>query len=224
MVEKSFSAEGQEAVKSSLYQANQGLSKKHATGSGFAGFDMARHGASHTLCKDERLSRELLLDKLFKEGKAVSQNGFTLIYLESELPVFYPAQAAFSVPKRIFKKATDRNTIKRHLRESYRLNKLPLYQKLVDAKYQLIMMFVFKGKEVPKHSHVEKNVIELLQKLIDRLKWTDTLKKLNKLPLFTNYITFVADHEQKSSFRGYLLLLCYISAAEGICYVSIYNT
>jgi ribonuclease P protein component len=169
MVEKSFNADAQGAAKSSLYQAKQGLSKKHAPG-GFAGFDMARFGSSLSLCKDERLSRELLLDKLFKEGKSVSQDGFTLVFLRVELPVFYPAQAAFSVPKRYFKKATDRNTIKRHLREAYRKHKIPLYQKLVDNKYQLALMLIFKGKEVPEHTRVEKNVAELIAKLIERLK------------------------------------------------------
>jgi len=169
MVEKSLHAEGQGAAKSSVYQAKQGLSKKHAPG-GFAGFDMVRFGSSLSLCKDERLSRELLLDKLFKEGKSVSQDGFTLVFLRVELPAFYPAQAAFSVPKRYFKKATDRNTIKRHLREAYRKNKLPLYQKLVDNKYQLALMLIFKGKDVPEHTWVEKNVAELIVKLTDRLK------------------------------------------------------
>jgi ribonuclease P protein component len=85
------------------------------------------------------------------------------------LPVFYPAQAAFSVPKRYFKKATDRNTIKRHLREAYRKHKLPLYQKLVDNKHQLALMLIFKGREVPDHAIVERQVIELLRKLIQRL-------------------------------------------------------
>lgn len=169
MVEKSLHAEGQEAVKSSAYQAKQGLSKKRAPG-GPAEFDMARYGDSLSLGKDERLSRELLLDKLFKEGRSVSQNGFTLVYLRVELPAFYPAQAAFSVPKRHFKKATDRNRIKRLLREAYRRNKLPLYQKLVDNKYQLALMLIYKGNEVPDHITVENNVKELLAKVIERLK------------------------------------------------------
>ena len=169
MVEKSLHAEGQEAVKSSLYQAKQGLSNKRVLDTGFADFDMRRFGSSLSLGKDERLSRELLLNKLFSEGRSVSQNGFTLVYLKTELPVFYPAQAAFSVPKRFFKKATDRNTIKRHLREAYRHLKLPLYQKLVDNKHQLALMLIYKGKVVPEHTIVEKNVSDLLLKLIERL-------------------------------------------------------
>jgi ribonuclease P protein component len=169
MVEKSLHAEGQGAVKSSAYQAKQGLSKKRAPG-GPAEFDMARYDGGLTLGKDERLSRELLLDKLFKEGRSVSQNGFTLVYLRAGLPTFYPAQAAFSVPKRHFKKATDRNTIKRHLREAYRLNKLPLYQKLIDNKCQLALMLIYKGNDVPDHITVRNNVKELLGKVIGKLR------------------------------------------------------
>ena len=169
MVEKSLHAEGQEAVKSSLCQARQGLSNKHVLDDRFADFDMLRFGLSLSLGKDERLSRELLLNKLFSEGKSVSQNGFTLVYLKTELPVFFPAQAAFSVPKRFFKKATDRNTVKRHMREAYRKNKLLLYQKLVDNKHQLALMLIYKGKVVPDHLTVEKYVNELLIKLIERL-------------------------------------------------------
>jgi len=170
MVEKSLHAAGQEAVKSSLYQAKQGLSKEHALGHVFADFDMARYDGSQSLGKDERLSRELLLDKLFREGKSISQNGFTLVYLQAELPVFYPAQAGFSAPKRHFKKATDRNTIKRHLREAYRKNKTALYQKLMDRKYQLALMLIYKGKELPDSAHVEKNVVALVGKVVERLK------------------------------------------------------
>ena len=170
MVEKSFNAEEPEAAKSSLYQAKQGLSKEHAPGFRFAGFDMARFGASLSLGKDERLSRELLLTKLCNEGRSVSQNGFTLVYLRTELPVIYPAQAAFSVPKRHFKKATDRNTIKRQLREVYRHHKLPLYQKLVDLQYQLALMLIYKGKGIPDHALAEQQITELLSKLIERLK------------------------------------------------------
>jgi ribonuclease P protein component len=170
MVEKSLHADGHGAVKSSAYQAKQGLSKEYAPAGGFAAFDMARLGSTRSLCKDERLSRELLLDKLFKEGKSISQSGFTLVYLQTVLPAFYPAQAGFSVPKRYFKRATDRNTIRRLLREAYRLNKLPLYQKLVDNKYQLALMLIYKGAIVPDHLIVGKNVTELLSKLITRLK------------------------------------------------------
>ncbi|MBS1624425.1 MAG: ribonuclease P protein component [Bacteroidetes bacterium] len=132
-------------------------------------YDPARQPALRSLGKDERLSREVLLDKLFSEGKSVSQNGFTLVYLECSLPTFYPAQAAFSVPKKYFKHATDRNRIKRLLREGYRHQKQDLYLKLAAAHKQVALMLIYKGKEVPAYSLAQKNVSELVVKLLARL-------------------------------------------------------
>ena len=169
MEEQSLHAEGQEAAKSSLSPAKQDLSNKSVS-AGFAAFDPARHIGTRSLGKDERLSRELLLDKLFSEGRSVSQNGFTLVYLKAELPTFFPAQTAFSVPKRYFNNATDRNRIKRLLREAYRHHKSELYLKLSEAKQQYAMMLIFKGKEVPGYDVVKKNVAEIMGKLISKLK------------------------------------------------------
>jgi ribonuclease P protein component len=167
MAGKLLHAEGQGAAKSSPYQAKQGLSKPY---SGFAAFDMGRFGTSRTLCKDERLSRRLLLDKLFAEGKSVSQNGFTLIYLPAELPVMYPAQMGFSVPKRSFSHANDRNAIKRLMREAYRHQKLPLYALLTEQRQQLAMMLLYKGKKRPDLPTVSENIAALLTKLIKQRK------------------------------------------------------
>lgn len=168
MEEKSLHAEGQGAAKSSLSPAKQGSSNNPAAASPVP-YDPARHPASRSLGKEERLSREVLLDKLFSEGKSVSQNGFTLVYLECTLPTFYPAQAAFSVPKKYFKHATDRNRVKRLLREAYRHEKQALYMLLATAHKQLALMWIYKGKEVPAHAVVQKNVSELLVKLRARV-------------------------------------------------------
>lgn len=168
MEEKSLHAEGQGAAKSSLSPAKQGSSNNPATASPVL-YDATRQPALRSLGKEERLSRDILLDKLFSEGKSVSQNGFTLVYLECALPTFYPAQAAFSVPKKYFKHATDRNRIKRLLRESYRQDKQQLYLKLAGANKQLALMLICKVKEVPSYAVVQKNVAELLVKLQTRV-------------------------------------------------------
>ena len=169
MDEKYLHAAEPEGARSSLYLAKRDLNKVSVSGFGFAEFDLLRLKSQLSLCKDERLSREVLLNKLFDEGKSVSQNGFTLIFLPTPLPTAYPAQAAFSAPKRVFKASPDRNRIKRLLREAYRHHKLPLYEKLIARKIQLALLWVYKGKAIPSYEVVEQNVIALLNKVIGKV-------------------------------------------------------
>jgi ribonuclease P protein component len=116
-------------------------------------------------CAEEKLKSKKIIDKLFSEGKSVSQNGFTLVYLTGPLNSFYPAQAGFSVPKKFFKHAVDRNRIKRLMREAYRLNKKLLYEKMVNHKQQMALMFVFKGKEVANQELVTQSILACLNKV-----------------------------------------------------------
>ena len=47
----------------------------------------------------------------------------------AEDPNYATTQFAFSVPKRLFKRAVDRNLLKRRMREVYRINKQYLQEK-----------------------------------------------------------------------------------------------
>ena len=163
MEEKFLQEEEHGAAKSSRFQAKQGLSKSSVVKS-FAEFDIAKIKGNR-FSADEKLKSKKYIDKLFKEGKSVSQNGFTLVYLITPLPSFYPAQAGFTVPKKFFKHAVDRNRVKRLLREAYRLNKLSLYQKLWPGKQQIALMFVYKGKLMPDYEGVSQTVVSLINRI-----------------------------------------------------------
>lgn len=72
---------------------------------------------------------------------------------------------AFSVPKRKFKKAVDRNRIKRQLRETYRLNKHIIENK--EAKnYDL--MFIYLGNNLPDFHLLEKKMVQHLKFLAQK--------------------------------------------------------
>ena len=75
-------------------------------------------------------------------------------------------QCAFSVSKRHFKKAVDRNRIKRLLRESYRKIKPTLYQNLSQPYMGMIL---FNGKEIPSQENTDKSVAILLEKWLKSL-------------------------------------------------------
>jgi len=78
-----------------------------------------------------------------------------------------PIKAGVTVSSRSFKKAVQRNRVKRVLREAYRLQKLPLKTTLEQRQQNLAVFFIFTGKELPVYSEVYEKMGILLSKLND---------------------------------------------------------
>ncbi len=101
-------------------------------------------GERATFSKDERLCHKRRIEDLFTDGKAITAFPIRLVYLPvEELPS--PAQIVFAVGKKKLKKAVDRNTVKRRLRESYRLQKSDVYKSLNQPH---TFMIIYLAKEI----------------------------------------------------------------------------
>jgi len=79
-------------------------------------------------------------------------------------------QAGFGAGARHFKKAVDRNRIKRLSREAYRLQKNPLLQRLEEKRLAMAVFFIYTGKELPDYGTVTDKIGVALQKLIKEIK------------------------------------------------------
>lgn len=112
-----------------------------------------------TYKKQEKLKSRKLIKLLFEEGKKTSVFPIMLLYLQVEHDSNYLVQAGVTVSKKNFKSAVDRNRIKRLLRETYRLNKPFLYEKL-ENKY--IFMFIYLGKEELKYQLIDEKMKAIL--------------------------------------------------------------
>ena len=78
----------------------------------------------------------------------------------------FPAQVLFAVSKKRFKRAVDRNRIKRITREVYRLNKQAnLYDQLDGIQKRIIISLGYIGKELPEYHLAEKKMLKLLKQL-----------------------------------------------------------
>ena len=78
-----------------------------------------------------------------------------------------PVQCIISVSKRRFKKAVDRNTLKRRMRESYRLQKHTLYSFLQEHTLYLTVAFQYVGKEKIAYTQLHQRMELALGKLRD---------------------------------------------------------
>ena len=116
-----------------------------------------------TFSKKEKLKSKKDIDLLFSKGKSLTAFPLKLIYVATEIEDFdMPFKVGVSVSKRLFKRAVDRNRIKRLLREAYRLNKQIIYE--AETNKQYAMMFLYLGKEMPDFKIVEERVVRLLTK------------------------------------------------------------
>ena len=105
-----------------------------------------------------------MIQRLFKEGKSFSHFPFRVMYIETENQTSC-LQAGFTVSSRLFKKAVDRNRIKRLMRESYRLQKNNLKIFLEENHKNLAVFFIYTGKELPKYDDVFEKIGSALRKL-----------------------------------------------------------
>ena len=118
--------------------------------------------------KRNKLKNKQDIDKLFSEGNYIRQSCLKLVYRVTKLNdgLDYRRKVGVSVSKRNFKRAVDRNLLKRRLRESYRLNQLLLNHN----GYALDLMIMYQSKGFISSTELALVVKRLLQKLNEQIQ------------------------------------------------------
>ena len=120
----------------------------------------------YTFKKEERLCNKKLIDKLFHNGSSFLCYPFKASWLYIDEPLKFPVQILFSVSKKRFKRAVDRNLIKRRMREAYRLKKQRhLYDVLSINNKKIALSLGYIGKEIASGEFTQKKMLKLLTQL-----------------------------------------------------------
>ena len=83
-------------------------------------------------------------------------------------PQNVPVQVLFAVAKKRYKRAVDRNVLKRRMREAYRLHKQELlYDFLTQADKSITLSISYIGKEINEYKLIEKKMLKLFDLLCE---------------------------------------------------------
>ena len=117
----------------------------------------------------EKLKSRKLMDQLFTVGKSVSVFPLKAFYNEVDIDLDFPVKLGVGVSSRNFKKAVDRNRIKRLLREAYRLHKQPLLEFANSKNKKIIVFILFVDKALPQLETLQNKLPLLIDKMINQL-------------------------------------------------------
>lgn len=116
--------------------------------------------------KEERLCNIKLIDKLYHNGSSFLVYPFRIIWISSDSDLEIPVQVLISVPKKRFKRAIDRNLLKRRIREIYRLHKSEdLFPFLNERSEKILLGINYIGNEIAEYSSMEKKFNNALLRL-----------------------------------------------------------
>jgi ribonuclease P protein component len=119
--------------------------------------------------KFEKLKSRKQIELLFAQGKSISSFPVKVFYLPVENTPEHPVQVGVGVSARNFKKAVDRNTIKRRMREAYRLHKLPLHEHLIAKQKSVAVFILWIDKQLPTTEALKDLMPTVIEKLIKQL-------------------------------------------------------
>lgn len=111
----------------------------------------------------ERLKSKKEIEELFKKSSSFFVKPILLKFVV--LPGESPHKILVVVPKKNFKKATDRNLLKRRIREAYRQNK----QILPQGQQHLHLAFLYLHKDILTFHQIQQKLITLMERLQQKL-------------------------------------------------------
>jgi ribonuclease P protein component len=126
-------------------------------------------GKTFSYSKIEKLKSRKLTEGLFANGRSFTVFPLKVFYLLPGEKLDFYVKTGVGASGRNFKRAVDRNSIKRLLREAYRTEKLPLHNYLQANSVQVAMFILYVDKVLPTYGTIKAKMPVLMQRLIKEL-------------------------------------------------------
>ncbi len=118
--------------------------------------------------KDDRLCSSRRIETLFSEGKRLYEFPFQVIWQQDDT-LQSTVKAAIIVPKKKLSKASQRNHIKRLVREAYRKQNIFLVEKLLQENKSINLILVYTLPSILSFNDIENKISVTLQRLADEV-------------------------------------------------------
>lgn len=125
---------------------------------------------SFALPKEERLCSEKQISSLFTEGTSFFSYPFKVIWSKRVREPDIQVKVLLAVSKKNLKLSSQRNYVKRIMRESYRMNKFGLIDPLSIKEISINLGFVYVGKHNLTFKEMDIKIKEIINRLA-KLEW-----------------------------------------------------
>ena len=110
--------------------------------------------------RNHRLSGEKAIQELFQKGSSFYLYPLRILWMTQPHQDASTHKILVTVPSKNFKRAVDRNKIKRRMREGYRLNQ---HQLVTDKKW--FIAYIYTAKEILSSEEIHKKIVQSFSKI-----------------------------------------------------------
>ena len=119
--------------------------------------------------KKQKLCNEAAIKEMFSNGKSFVVAPIRLIWKEELDSDSVAIKSIIIAPKKQLKLATDRNIVRRRMKEAYRLNKAEIECFLVNNNRQLNVAIIYQNEKILSYKAIEKRIKLILERLKEEI-------------------------------------------------------
>ncbi|HNW97048.1 MAG TPA: ribonuclease P protein component [Bacteroidales bacterium] len=125
-----------------------------------------------TFKKKERITEKKIILELFEKGNEFYVSPIRALWLVYPSAKPFTLKILIAVSNRNFKKAVERNYIKRLIREAFRKNKQTVYEKMLGKPENIMLALQYTGKIILPYKDMEEKIKVTLQRLLKEYEKT----------------------------------------------------